>query len=202
MIVGRGGGSIEDLWCFNDEGVARAVAASEIPVISAVGHETDFTICDFAADVRAATPSAGAELAVPDGEALCEWFDTWSENELKSLSQRIAGYRTRLDAVTCQPAMKNPRAALDICQQRLDAASDKLNAGFSSVIASNRERLAAVASKLEALNPMGVLARGYSAVYKNDNIVSGSKQLNENDEITIRFADGSVKGKVLEISEK
>ncbi len=168
IIIGRGGGSLEDLWAFNDERVARAVAASGIPVISAVGHETDYTICDFAADVRAPTPSAAAELAVPDGEVLKRQIEHLVEREADVLRSVIRSGREKLEALAGRRVLTDPRTVIDERRLILDGLADRLERAQNTRIAEKKANLAASAGKLSALDPLSVLARGYSAVYKED----------------------------------
>lgn len=192
IIIGRGGGSIEDLWPFNDESLAYAIYASNIPVISAVGHETDFTICDFVSDLRAPTPSAAAELAVPDSE------------ELKSY------YRSQIHYLSTMMDRKliNARAALTRSESRLSAVvSDKVSDGqklkllnkikriqniANTRIAEESEKNSQIAAKLEELNPLSVLKRGYTVTEKDGKIISSSKGLKPDDELTVVFHDGKI----------
>ncbi len=191
MIVGRGGGSIEDLWCFNDEQLARTVAASRIPVISAVGHETDFTLCDFAADLRAPTPSAGAELAVPDREKLLKIVDSCSRAIERSVRDKIELSKLQLGAVTAQPHMKSPMGIIDACSQRLDMLSGSIESSFEAMLMQSVARLREVSASIEALSPIAVMMRGYSLAYKDNSIVKSAAALSAGDEITLRLHDGS-----------
>lgn len=189
IIIGRGGGSAEELWAFNDERVVRAVAASEIPVISAVGHETDVTLCDFAADCRAPTPSAAAELAVP---------------ELLTLQAQLISYRSRMKAAAThavevrerelallkdRPVLKNPMASVEAGAQRLDHAVRRLQEAGERLTRQQEHRLAQLSGRLDALSPLKVLARGYAAV-RQEEWISGAAALQPGDRITVMFRDG------------
>ncbi len=192
MIVGRGGGSIEDLWGFNSELVARAVARSEIPVISAVGHETDFTICDFVADLRAPTPSAAAELAVPDGALLQSSIRAIYRQMTGDIYGIISNNMTKLDMLTARPCFSSPFYSIEQMEARLSAAVGRITSSAERTLASGRERLSACAARLSALNPMEVLARGFCAVYKDEHIISSKAELAGGDSIRLRFSDGTV----------
>lgn len=198
IILGRGGGSAEDLWAFNDEYLARAVAACTVPVISAVGHESDFTICDFVADRRAPTPSAAAELAVPDmGEILRGLANT--RTGLQTLMQkRIAQEGRFLRQITQSRVFNRPEQMLDNFRIRLDERGAGLDRAIWQTITQKRQNTASIAGKLQALNPLSVLARGYATVSRDGESVVSVKQINENDTLDIRFADGSVRATVSE----
>ena len=168
IIIGRGGGSIEDLWAFNDEGLARTIAASQIPVISAVGHETDFTICDFVADRRAPTPSAAAELAVPDTAELKRKIQNIVSREANVLLTMLKSRRDRLDSLANARAMTNPMNLIDDRRMLLDMLTERMVRAEENSVQIRRSLLARDAGCLDALNPLSVLARGYSAVYKTD----------------------------------
>ena len=202
IILGRGGGSLEDLWAFNDERVARAVAASRIPVISAVGHETDFTICDFAADLRAPTPSAAAEVAVPDTAELKRKITNLIAREAGILSSQIRLYRERLDSLANSRPMRSPMSAVDDRRVMLDALADRLRRAESSRIASGRAGLGEAAGKLSALDPMATLSRGYSAVYKSDGaLVRSVRDVKPGDAVTFRSVGGEAVCTVDEVKE-
>lgn len=196
MIVGRGGGSIEDLWCFNSEKVARAVAASEIPVISAVGHETDFTICDFAADLRAPTPSAAAELAVPDISQLADAVEYTLRGMETSVRQSIAMRKNRLTSLLSKGCFSSPYYNVERLSQRLDSVTTRIEYAEKQRISRYDRRLSACAARLSALDPMRVLSRGYCAVFKDDKAVSSAGKLQEGDRISLRFSDGQVGARV------
>ena len=193
IIIGRGGGSIEDLWAFNDERVARAVAGSRIPVISAVGHETDYTICDFAADVRAPTPSAAAELAVPDGETLKRQIEHLVEREADVLRNLIRSDRQKLNALAQRRVLTDPHTIIDDRRLTLDGLADRLERTAGTRIAEKKAVLAASAGKLSALDPLSVLARGYSAVYKEDGaLVRSVDDVRPGEHVSFRTVGGEV----------
>ncbi len=192
MIVGRGGGSIEDLWSFNTEIVVRAVAASDIPVISAVGHETDFTLCDFAADLRAPTPSAAAELAVPDGNALLDYIRSLSYTCRESVKMRIKHLEMRTDKASHICEANSPQKQLQSKKSSLDNALLRINASVFSKYESAAYRLSSVCAKLAALNPLSVLSRGYCIASDGDRTLYSAQEAKECDRIELTFADGSI----------
>ncbi len=192
LIVGRGGGSADDLWAFNDERVVRAIAASRIPVISAVGHEIDVTLSDFAADVRAATPSAAAEIAVADVSEILRRSDSIKARFAAAFKRTMNDFRDRLTDAISDPAMRRPAQMILEARMRLDESELALESGMNRNIERCRERIAIDAARLSALSPLSVLSRGYAAVYVDEKIISSSKKLRMNDKATIRFADGSV----------
>lgn len=192
MIVGRGGGSIEDLWAFNSETVVRAVAESEIPVISAVGHETDFTLCDFAADLRAPTPSAAAELAVPEIGSIKEYVDDTGRFISSAMSAMINDLTRRVSAAAQKRCFSAPGYLYESKAQQLDALTGRLNAGMAATVSGYRERLSGVCAALAALNPLAVLGRGYAMVTRKNEVVSSAADLAPGDVLKIIFADGSV----------
>lgn len=192
IIIGRGGGSAEELWEFNSEELARAVAASPIPVISAVGHETDFSICDFAADLRAPTPSAAAELATPDFTELKAYFEKQCRVLKTALSARYERAAARLERVTASVCFKNPVSVITAPRdERTDIATDRLLSACRGVIAGNEKRLAEAAARLDALSPLKTISRGYAAVYREGRAVRSVGELCENDGLTLRLADGT-----------
>lgn len=168
IIIGRGGGSIEDLWAFNDEGLARTIAESEIPVISAVGHETDFTICDFVADRRAPTPSAAAEIAVPDTAELKRKISNIITREADVLMAMMRYRRDRLNTLARTRTLTDPMAFVGDKRLTLDSLADRIMRAENNSVGMKKAALVGVAGKLDALNPLAVLARGYSAIYKDD----------------------------------
>lgn len=197
LIVGRGGGSLEDLWAFNEEIVARAVFKSRIPVISAVGHETDFTICDFVADLRAPTPSAAAELAVPDIREDIAFVQTVTYECEAVLLARINNEKKQLDMLKERLEYRNPAMLID---QRLQIVDSFLANALLSVqkkLDKENARFCSTAAQLDALSPLKVLSRGYSIVSKKNEVVTSSKQLAAGDEIDVRFSDGERKCEVL-----
>lgn len=202
IIIGRGGGSIEDLWEFNDEGLARAVYNSEIPVISAVGHETDFTICDFVADMRAPTPSAAAELAVPDANELQYALSALKNRMFLNVSSGIADRRSRLEYLTSKGVLKSPDEMLSNRSQRLDTAFSKMLSSYENRIGGKKVEFISAATALSKLDPMSVLMRGFAFVSdKNGKNVYSSQALEKGDKINVRFHDGSAVCEVKEITQ-
>lgn len=202
IIIGRGGGSIEDLWEFNDEGLARAVYNSKIPVISAVGHETDFTICDFVADMRAPTPSAAAELAVPDANELQYALSALKNRMFLNVSSGIADRRSRLEYLTSKGALKSPDEMLSNRSQRLDTAFSKMLSSYENRIGGKKVEFISAATALSKLDPMSVLMRGFAFVSdKSGKNVYSSQALAKGDKINVRFHDGSAVCEVKEITQ-
>ena len=202
IIIGRGGGSIEDLWEFNDEGLARAVYNSEIPVISAVGHETDFTIFDFVADMRAPTPSAAAELAVPDANELQYALSALKNRMFLNVSSGIADRRSRLEYLTSNGALKSPDEMLSNRSQRLDTAFSKMLSSYENRIGGKKVEFISAATALSKLDPMSVLMRGFAFVSdKSGKNVYSSQALAKGDKINVRFHDGSAVCEVKEITQ-
>ena len=202
IIIGRGGGSIEDLWEFNDEGLARAVYNSDIPVISAVGHETDFTICDFVADMRAPTPSAAAELAVPDANELQYALSALKNRMFLNVSSGIADRRSRLEYLMSKGALKSPDKMLSNRSQRLDTAFSKMLSSYENRIGGKKVEFISAATALSKLDPMSVLMRGFAFVSdKNGKNVYSSQALAKGDKINVRFHDGSAVCEVKEITQ-
>ncbi len=202
LIVGRGGGSIEDLWAFNEEVVARAVFESEIPVISAVGHETDVTICDFVADLRAPTPSAAAECAVPDCFELKANLLSYKQR-LNTLSKNILeSERKRVLAIEKSGALKNPLLKINDSKKDILYLNEKLVNLTSSVIEANRSKVNALCGKLDALSPLGVISRGYSVTKSKEKIIKSIKDVKIDDEITVNLSDGMITAMVCGINEE
>jgi exodeoxyribonuclease VII large subunit len=199
IIIGRGGGSIEDLWSFNDEALAREIYKSDIPVISAVGHETDFTICDFVADLRAETPSAAAEYAVPKYEEQAVYLDKLKKELLGNIRYILESENNRLNALVNSDALKNPIRSVELKRILLDSLSDRLNKQESTILSTKRLELAGCASKLNALSPLNVLSRGYSVAYKDGKVIKEKKDININDELTLKLSDGEALCAVKEI---
>ena len=178
IIIGRGGGSIEDLWAFNDEKLAEAVFASEIPVISAVGHESDFTICDFVADVRASTPSAAAELAVPDRRELEATFSMYADRINMLLEAKIREKRKRLELLSASPALRSPTGAIDTKRLIVASKSDKLDAAFDRIFHEKKVSFGKRTASLEAMSPLAVLSRGYVVSYdEGGNVIKSVRQI-------------------------
>lgn len=193
LILGRGGGSLEDLWPFNEEAVARAVAASRIPVISAVGHETDFTICDFAADLRAPTPSAAVELAVPDCAELIAAV-RYSEGKInRSIRAKLDNGKRQLDRLAASPSLKRPQELIELQRMRVDHLASRLSARVSQSLSGAQARLSTAGGKLHALSPLATLSRGYSIAYDTARRpISKIAQAQAGDSITLRLQDGSL----------
>lgn len=197
VIIGRGGGSIEDLWEFNDEGLARAIAACRVPVISAVGHETDFTIADFAADRRAPTPSAAAELAVPETRELKRRIENVVGRMAQLIGAELSHYRALLDSYVRSRALTDPAAITDERRMRLLLSEQRLCGAMKDKLSSARADFAALTSGLSALDPLAVLARGYSAVFASDgSVIKSVGDVRAGDEFTLRTADGEIDGTV------
>lgn len=192
IIVGRGGGSLEDLWAFNTEMVARAVYECRKPVISAVGHETDFTICDFAADLRAETPSAAAEKAVPDRNELLRFVENAESRMLYSIRKRFEYEAQRLDFISNESILANHIEFFDNKYDVLVALQEELTDAYKKKLDEYRYHLGIISGKLDALSPLAVLARGYAAI-KNENheIIKSKNDIHVNDKVNIKFIDGS-----------
>lgn len=197
LIVGRGGGSLEDLWAFNEEIVARAVFKSRIPIISAVGHETDFTICDFVADLRAPTPSAAAELAVPDIREDIAFVQTVVYECEATLLQRVNDEKERLEMIKERLRYRSPSMLIDQKIQTVDTLMTSALLSVQRKLDSETARLSSTAARLDALSPLKVMARGYSIVTKDEKVVASSKALKKGDRITVGFSDGERKCEVL-----
>ena len=190
IIIGRGGGSMEDLWAFNSVDVINAIIFSEIPVISAVGHETDFTLSDFVADLRAPTPSAAAELAVPDSAGVLNYLSVFRSRTASAMERKMTMGEALIASVMNLQCMKNPLSFTENKHRQLDEMILRIETAVNERLNSGESDLRELSSKLVALNPLAVLARGYSAVYRNDVPVSSVGCLSEGDRITIRMADG------------
>ena len=224
LIVGRGGGSIEDLWPFNEEIVARAIYNSKVPVISAVGHEVDFTIADFVADLRAPTPTAAAELAVPDINTIITYLDTAKSRSYNTLLNIIENNRLKLHKLEDSFVLKRPTAIYEVKEQNLDNLIDKLNRIIKVFIDNSKvelfkyqnsyvfnnpeiiykfkkQNLDNIIGKLEVLNPMNTLKRGYAIIKKEDSVISSIKKLNKDDEIKINVSDGTIDAKIIKVGE-
>ena len=198
LIVGRGGGSIEDLWAFNDEMVARAIYDSKIPVISAVGHEPDVTISDFVADLRAATPSNAAELAVPDQDALRQTLDEMQNAMAVAMQTKIDRAGERLANLANRPVLKSPLASFESRRKALELMEKRLISAQSGNVARTRQRFVAQVSKLDAMSPLKVLTRGYAMVAKEDGtIVRSVHDVKPKEPIAVRVSDGTIVATVI-----
>ena len=202
LIVGRGGGSIEDLWAFNDERVAYAIYESEIPVISAVGHEPDVTISDFVADLRAATPSNAAELAVPDQDALRQTLDAMSDSMATTLSRQVKNARQYLHVLSSSAALKSPTAYLDQKRKTLELMNSRLVSNQKSTLDKKKQHFVGLTAKLDAMSPLKVLTRGYAMASKEDGSVLRSvRQVKPGDRVKVSLGDGSLQASVTNVKE-
>lgn len=196
VIIGRGGGSAEDLWAFNDEQLAYAVYNCETPIISGVGHETDFTICDFVADVRASTPSAAAELAVPDRQELMSYYFKQKQYISAMLDRKIKTAQLRLENQQRRMSASSPKLKAEQLEKQLSAKSEKLTRLMNIYISNKENKLIAAKGKLDGLNPLNVLNRGYAIAEKDEKIITSSKQLKNGDDFTVILSDGKINAKV------
>ena len=203
LIVGRGGGSMEDLWAFNEEPVAYAIYESEIPVISAVGHEPDVTISDFVADLRAATPSNAAELAVPDQDGLRQSLDQMTSAMAGNLSRQLKAARQHLNALACASVLQDPGAYIAQQRKNMEFLKNRLAAAQNQSVAQKRQRYIAAVSKLDAMSPLKVLTRGYSVTQtESGEIVRSAGQVKAGDRVRIRVSDGSMTAEILDQQEE
>ena len=197
LILARGGGSIEDLWPFNEEITARAIYNSKIPIISAVGHETDFTIADFVADLRAPTPSAAAELAVPDIEEIKRKLETYNQRYKTSLKKKIEFMKLRYQKCMSSKVFTDPTAKIKEQYINLDIIIKNLEKLITNKVKDSKTKSIELISKLDTLSPLKTLTRGYSIVQKDGKTIKSVKELKTNDMLGIRFTDGEIKTKVL-----
>ena len=198
LIVGRGGGSIEDLWAFNDERVAYAIYESRIPIISAVGHEPDVTISDYVADLRAATPSNAAELAVPDMNALQQNLDAMSGSMAAALARQLKVSRQRLEMLANRPSMQKPTGYLEQKEKALELLKNRLVSAQTQMLNRERHRYVASVSKLDAMSPLKVLTRGYPYAQTEDGTVLKSvDQVEAGQQITVSLSDGRLSATVM-----
>ncbi len=203
LIVGRGGGSIEDLWAFNDELVARAIYDSEIPIISAVGHEPDVTIADYVADLRAATPSNGAELAVPDQDALRQSLDAMAASMASSLNRQVKGARQHLSVLSQSPALLSPTGYLEQRRKSIALLKSRLLSVQTQSVERKRRRHVELTAKLDAMSPLKVLTRGYAMAQTADGQVLRSiRQVKPNDEMIVSVSDGQIYATVRDGKER
>lgn len=224
LIVGRGGGSIEDLWPFNEEIVARAIYNSDIPVVSAVGHEIDFTISDYVADLRAPTPTGAAEMVVPNIVDLIKLFDQYKIRLNETIYQKLNYQKLYFDSIKNSFVIKNPMIMYENKKQKIDLLKDKLEKAIlhcysiranyflhlrknytlnnpDKLLLKSKNDLQKLLEKLNLVNPMAILSRGYSITKKNDTIIDNTKQLKINDKLEITFAEGNIIAEVLEIKD-
>ena len=198
IITGRGGGSMEDLWAFNDEGVARAIYASEIPVISAVGHEPDVTISDFVADLRAATPSNAAELAVPDQNEISVWLAQTEGRMAQAVSRRLERARKELEQAGRCRALREPMSYVDDKRMLLDYQRERLAHGLTGALGREKEHFARLAASLDALSPLKVLGRGYAIPEREDGtVLRSARAARPGDRLALRLCDGEISCEVI-----
>lgn len=203
LIVGRGGGSIEDLWAFNDELVAHAIYESEIPVISAVGHEPDVTISDYVADLRAATPSNAAELAVPDQDALRQNLDAMSSAMASALSRQLKAARQHLNVLSQSPALRSPTGYIEQREKSLELLKNRLIAAQNQSITRKNQRYIAAVSKLDAMSPLKVLTRGYSmAQTEAGEVLRSVRQVELGERVSVLLSDGKLSATVMDKKEE
>ncbi len=198
VIIGRGGGSIEDLWAFNSERLARRIASASVPIVSAVGHETDFTICDFVADMRAPTPSAAAELCVPDMQDLMLGLDAISDRCDRALKAKLERSRDRLQALSQSMVITTPALLLDGRREALTNARSRLKELFLKGISDRKNKLALSLTLLDGLSPLSVLSRGYLLAEKNGALIKSVGQLSLGDRVTLRLSDGTKEAEIKE----
>ena len=202
LIVGRGGGSIEDLWAFNDERVALAIYHCSIPVISAVGHEPDVTISDYVADLRAATPSNGAELAVPDQDALRQMLDSMSNTMVSALDKKLKAHRRHLSILAGSHVLKSPTAYLQQKEKALQLLSTRLISAQRSCVDRSRRKYIGLTAKLDAMSPLKVLTRGYSMVQSDGgDVIRSVRQVSPGDMLRISVSDGTLSAAVTDTKE-
>ncbi len=197
IIIGRGGGSAEDLWAFNDERLARTIAASNIPVVSAVGHEVDFTICDFVADLRAATPSAAAELSLPDRSDLSRRLRAIETRMQTAVETRIRAHRTQVARLSAARVLTSPEGAYRHRRESLAGLEHRLMLASERRVEDGRKALSRVAAQLTALNPLGVLGRGYALVQDGEgHVVTSVETLHPGDAVTLRLSRGRAQARI------
>ena len=197
IIIARGGGSLEDLWPFNEEIVARAIYNSELPVISAVGHETDFTIADFVADLRAPTPSAAAELAVPNISDILIKIENYNNLLKVNLKKKIELMRLRYEKCLASRVFKEPLQKINERYITIDFYVRKMRNNIESNLKANKSKFVETVSKIDALSPLKTLARGYSIAIKEEKLIKSIKQLEKDDEIQLKLIDGTAKAKII-----
>ncbi len=202
IILGRGGGSLEDLWPFNEEALAYAIYESEIPIISAVGHETDFTIADFVADLRAPTPSAAAELAVPNIEDVKYTISTYESRYKTSLKRKIQLMNLRYEKCMTRRVFKEPMQKVNEKYILIDNLVKKLNTNITDVLNKAKLNLSKNATRIDALSPMKIIARGYTISEKDGKIVKSAKEVNVGDLVELKYIDGNIKANVIEKNER
>ena len=192
IIIGRGGGSIEDLWAFNSEALARKIYESPIPVISAVGHETDFTICDFVADLRAPTPSAAAELAVPDSAEIISKLNKYNTLLKNGLLLKYNGQKAKFDALANKSILSKPFNITESRSETVDRLFDKMLNAYKGIISQEKSRYVSNVAKLDALSPLKVLSRGYSIAEVNGKVIKSVNDISNGDKFKLKLSDGTV----------
>lgn len=197
IIIARGGGSVEDLWPFNNESLAYEIYNSHIPIISGVGHETDFTICDFVADLRAPTPSVAAELAVPDIKEQKFYVSSLYNSLNKYVDNYLNNLGYDLDKLINSPVLQKPEKIVDNCLDYINSLNEKLNESFKDNLTDCSSEFAILCSKLDALSPLKVLGRGYSITKKDGVVINRFDSLKLGDKVSIQFADGSVNAEII-----
>jgi len=202
IIIGRGGGSIEDLWAFNSEALARKIYAAQTPIISAVGHETDFTICDFVSDMRAPTPSAAAELAVPDIRELTMRIDSISDGLVTVLSRFLERKRERLTTISERDVLRTPKSFTAERRNFLDSLISELNHNIKNILKDKRSNVLLIGEKVNALNPMSVMLRGFAVAEKDSRIIRSTEELAVGDLLEVKFKDGAVSTRIEKITQK
>lgn len=197
IIVGRGGGSAEDLSAFNSEKIAYAIYNCKVPVISAVGHETDFTIADLAADMRAPTPSAAAELSAPSVDSLYEKIDIIERRAFRAANAALERAVQRFGDLSAKAAAQSPENRLALSEQKLESLSNRSRIAFERYAERKEAELSGIISRLEGLSPLKVLSRGYSLVYKGDSLINSSENLSQGDHIRIQFGNGGAEAEII-----
>ncbi|NOY30157.1 MAG: exodeoxyribonuclease VII large subunit [Planctomycetes bacterium] len=194
LVVGRGGGSLEDLWAFNEEPVVRALAASRVPTVSAVGHEIDVTLADLAADVRALTPSEAAELVVPSAQGVAELMHSLSSRMQNALAVQVAAHRSRLDAIVSRPAFARPLDGVHHLSRQVDDLGTRFSGAMQVNLREQQSRVAAISGKLETLSPLAVLQRGYSLTQDpaSGRLITSTQSLKKGQQISTRLAEGNI----------
>lgn len=199
LIIGRGGGSIEDLWAFNEEIVARAIYECTVPIVSAVGHEIDFTIADFVADKRAPTPTGAAEMVVPDKNELLRYLSDTEKRCANALSKLLKTYEERLNNFKNNHILNNPANLYEAKELTLDHLCDKINSNIKRIIDKNDNIMKNLSLKLDLLNPKNILSKGYSIIYKDKKIIKDKSKLKQEDNINIVLNNGEINAIVKEV---
>lgn len=199
IIIARGGGSVEDLWQFNSEKIAYAIYNSHIPIVSGVGHETDFTICDFVSDLRAPTPSAAAELVVPDIKQQQYYISSLHNTILSFIDEKISNEENKLTLINKSPILSKPESIIDNCEMYVDGLFARLNININDTLNSFENEFSVLCATLDSLSPTKVLTRGYSITKKNEKIVVSVNDLLLGDNVEIEYVDGKVVAKIIEV---